>query len=278
MPVRIAIERPIKRIAVAVEIRLAVLPGAGSGVNHAVPTHIEQVFAHIVPRSVQHPHRAVFLPVADEITDILHVRQVIRENAPAVESRRRDERGEVFVGIRLQERLVAIPGQVVPRDGDHVRRQQIEFLGMFDGDLSPKQQLFILQRGQCGHLFQMSQVNVGVRRPGHRLFAFAASEFERLVATDMNELGREHRHDLAQVVADKIVRPRFGRTQYLAAALFAEVGVTLLPQHIVQVPEGLLLRDDLDMVTCGVIDQFGDLLRGDRAAVRVDRRMRLRLV
>ena len=88
----------------------------------------------------------------------------------------------------------------------------------------------------------------------------------------------EHRHDLAQVVADKIVRPRFGRTQYLAAALFAEIGVTLLPQHIVQMPEGLLLRDDLDVVTCGVIDQLGDLLRGDRAAVRVDRRMRLRLV
>ena len=147
---------------------------------------------------------------------------------------------------------------------------------MFYGDLAPEQQLFALQSRQRSYPAQMAHVDVGMRRAGDQLLAFASSQLESFVAADVNELGGEHRHDLAQVIADEIVSLRLGRAQNLTAVFLSQSGIAFLAQHVVKMSESLLLRNDLHMIPLGIVYQFGDLLRSDRAAVRIDRRMKFR--
>ena len=124
MTVKIAIKRPVKRILIVVYRSLLLfLPRTCRAESHAIPSHVEKVFTHVVPVAAKHALRAIFFAVSHEISDIDEVRIKIREYSRSPKSTRSHKKRD-FVSRNLRKIILIIATrQIIPSHSHRIIRK-----------------------------------------------------------------------------------------------------------------------------------------------------------
>src|SRR5690348_8960520 len=115
-------ERPIKIRIKSVLIHGSVLPRRSRPEHDAIPTHLKQRFAIVIPSRVQHPERARGLTIAHEVDDVLRSRIDVWEDLVPAADTGTDELLQTRILEGIDPRSETIARRVVPIRNDQIFR------------------------------------------------------------------------------------------------------------------------------------------------------------
>ena len=146
-------------------------------------------------------------------------------------------------------------------------------VGIGVADIAPEEQAAIERRERIVNLLEEIDIDGTVALLFDRLLGAAHAKIEGFVGADMDERRGKFLSDLREPVFDERQSAGLTGREYVAVRSFSEVLVKLPFEYMVQMAEGLLLRNDGDVILAGVGDEFLRLLRGERTLWRSGQRM-----
>ena len=252
---------------------LAGLPGGGGAEEDAVPVHVGERLAVVVPERVELAGGAVFLAVAGELLDVFEHHGLVGIDLAVVVDRRRNPRFDTGVDVRLQDVGKAVRRRrVAPRHRDSLILEALR-QGLQQGrgalrDVAPEED-FAVQRGQrLDDLLQEIEVNDGQGAGVDIGLGGADAEVGGFVGADVEEGAGVVLRELGEPLLDERDGAGRGGGEDGAVRGFGD-GLVLLPnQRVAEVAEGFLLGHDGDVELGGVGGKLLRVGRRDAAAGR----------
>src|SRR5208337_5101798 len=94
----------------------------------------------------------------------------------------------------------------------------------------------------------------------------ALAQLKSLIGPDMEERSRKDGSEVCKHFSDESEGGRSSGREHVAVRDFDHVLELLILKRQVQVPEGLLLRDDHHVILLGKVNEFSGFLRSNGAA------------
>src|SRR5574344_264021 len=123
MVIAVTIKGPIESFLEGLERSvLFLLPGTASAVENAIPTHVEEVFTHVVPSGIEQAEGMILLAVAHHAANIDQMGIVSGEYATAPKGTGSYDGADAGPVVRSHGIVVGSAWQAVPYHGNQILR------------------------------------------------------------------------------------------------------------------------------------------------------------
>ncbi len=249
------------------------LPCGHCAKEHAVPVHVEETFAVVVPYGGERAGRAEPLAVANKSLNVPERGFCHGVDFVPIGVAGRNPGFDAVFGEWLDHFVEADGAPVVPGHGDHVLRQAGHRVRIGVADVAPEEQAAIERGERVVNLLEEVDIHRPIALAAHGIRVRPATEIEGFVGANVDEGRRKLLRDLREPVLDERERAFLAGRQHMAVRSFGQILVELVFEHVMQMAEGFLLGHDGDVILAGVGDQFRGLRRRKRAAWRRGQRL-----
>ena len=156
----------------------------------------------------------------------------------------------LFEGFDI--RRIIISRTILPIHHDHVFRNVADQIGMMQRDIAPEHQAAVVWLKNFPDSIEVFEVNRADPFCLRFRLALTFAEFERFVGADVKELTREEFVQLVVPIRDELVTARLLGREDIAIGRLCEIGIPLKPQGFVQMAEGLLFGDQLNVIPASI--------------------------
>ena len=259
------------------DARLAGLPGGSGAEQDAVPGLVEERVPIVVPGGVEQPRRAAGLPLTREALDVRERHRVVRPDPVPAAHAGRDPGLHPRVAEGLEKAVEARARAVLPPDRDHVLRQRLDHRRVVHRDVSPEEEPLPVAPQRAFDVLQVLDVHRPDGERVHPRLGLSLAQLEGLVSAEVHEGRGEERVDLREDGARPLQRPGLAGRKHMSVRRLRERCIDLLLQHVMQVPERLLLWDHHHVMTRRVRDEFAHIVAAHRTEGGCDERVRTEL-
>src|SRR5437868_1221439 len=127
---------------------------------------------------------------------------------------------------------------------------------MAQRDVSPEHQLPLVWIKDFTHTPEMFEIDRAYTFRFHNLAALSFAKLERFVCADVKESSGEEFVQFTIPVSDELVCSLLLRREHVAVGRLGKLGVLFNLERVVQVAEGLLFRDEFDVIAARVHDKL----------------------
>ena len=245
---------------------LVICNGAFSGLprghgteEHAVPIHIEEAFAVVVPHGGERTSRSQPLPVANESLNVPERGFGHRIDLVPIRIAGRNPGFDSVFCEGLDHFVEAAGAPVIPGHGDHVFGQRGNGVGIGVADVAPEKQAAV-ERGEfVVNLLEEVHIHRSITILLDGFAGAASAEIEGFIGADVDEWRGKLLRDLGEPILDERERAVLARGEHMAVRSFCQILIELVFEHVMQMAEGLLLRHNGDVILAGVGYKFRGL-------------------
>ena len=249
-------------------------PGALGTPGVAVPFGRVEGFAVVFPSRVEHAQGTVLGAVSDEMVDVCRGHAEVGQDAAPIAHPRTDEELIARAGKRNDLIFEARPVAVAPGQHERVFGDLLEIIRMAENNIAPHHHPFLVllleQIVNPSHVPHVDTADADLLR---QLLRRPSAQAIRLVATDVEERKRQQGTDFGVKVVEQLIAFLLDRAQQRRR--FAKGSVLLVLQNPREVPERLLIAQDVDVEPFRVSHQLAEGLGRERAVFRADQRVLL---